>query len=208
VLPLPVNESWICPVPTTPFPTAWTTTSDPAVGAESNVNEEPLRVYEFLFWYTPSINTIKWSSSTGDADNVNAVWFEVDVYKSVWKGFKYAALLIVTESALASVVNVIPWPATKVNESFSCSATTFDWPETEIVPNESPPPPILPHAPSAYPSNSEVVVLYLNCPKAAVGLWPVVPFGTLNASVSEPISKLTAGEFVPIPTVPPLYHYL
>ena len=106
---------------------------------------------------------------------------------------------IVTVSEPAAVVNTIPAPATSVNVSFSWSATTLDCPLTAIVPNESPPPPILPHAPAAYPSNSDVVVLYLNCPKAAVGLCAVVPFGTLIASVLEPTSKDTAGDVVPIP---------
>jgi len=48
---------------------------------------------------------------------------------------------------------VIPVPATNVSVSFSWSATTLLCPETAIVPKASPPPPIAPHAPAAYPSN-------------------------------------------------------
>ena len=157
-----------------------------------------------MFWYTPSIKHINSFSELGVVDNVyvNSAEPEPDaVNKSVVKT-EPEPPDIVTLSLLASVVITIPAPASNVNVSFSCSATTLDCPLTAIVPNESPPPPILPHAPAAYPSNSDVVVLYLNCPKAAVGLCAVVPFGTLIASVLEPTSKLTPGEVVPIPSFP------
>ena len=47
----------------------------------------------------------------------------------------------VTLSPLASVVKVIPLPATSVSVSVALSATTSDCPDTEIVLNTSPPPP-------------------------------------------------------------------
>ena len=47
------------------------------------------------------------------------------------------------------------------------------------------------------------MVFSLTIPSAAVGLWAVVPTGTLMASV-VPISKDVDGEAVPIPTLPPL----
>ena len=92
------------------------------------------------------------------------------VKKSVVNGLTEVWPVNVSVSVPAVVVAVIPPAPTIVSVSFSCSATIFVWPATAMVPNESPPPPILPHAPAAYPSNSDVVVLYLNCPKAAVGL--------------------------------------
>ena len=76
-------------------------------------------------------------------------------------------------------------PAATVKVSVGPSATILDCPETAKVLNASvtvpPPPPIAPQAgvEPKYPSNSAVVVLYLNIPTAGEpGRWAVVPSGT------------------------------
>ena len=85
---------------------------------------------------------------------VNAVVLAFDVVnKSVVKGLTEVCPVNVTVSVPAVVVIVIPPAPTKVSVSFSWSATTLLCPETAIVPKASPPPPIAPHAPAAYPSN-------------------------------------------------------